>query len=122
VSSTGNASHTLHEVNCRLHCMLDSLSHAPAQSSASAAIATPQQMAGLLSELMCAGEGLRELPAERNPEFEHELSQYRKNVERLRAMLPAIHQALLRERARLEQERNRLEAATAWARGSRETL
>ena len=81
-----------------------------------------EQMAGLLSELMRAGAGLRSLPREQSPELEQELSVYRKNVDRLRELMPSIHATLLQERARLENERGRLESAAEWARSSRQTL
>ncbi len=51
-----------------------------------------------------------------------ELGQYRKNVEQLRTLLPSIHGALLRERARIEQERARVQTAAEWAQRSRQTL
>jgi hypothetical protein len=54
--------------------------------------------------------------------LELELDQYRKNVERLRTVMPSIHSVLLQERARLEQERARVESVAEWARGSRQTL
>jgi len=50
------------------------------------------------------------------------LSAYRKQVERLRVLLPSIHQTLLGERARLEQERARVTSTAEWARRSRQTL
>jgi hypothetical protein len=86
--------------------------------------ATPRQMAGLLAELMRAGQCLRELPSEheRDAALETEVNQYRKNVERLRDLMPSIHGALLRERARLEQERARVESAAEWVRRSRQTF
>jgi hypothetical protein len=110
----------LRKTNSRLRVWLDSLT--ARQTSVKPRPATPQQMEGLLAELMRAGQQLRVLPNVRDPELEGELSAYRKNVERLRALLPAIHADLLDERARLEQERARVEAAAAWARRSRETL
>jgi hypothetical protein len=82
----------------------------------------PLQIAGLLSELTRAGAWLRQLPVERTPELERELGVYRVNVERIRAILPAIHRALLAERGRLERERARVTAAAEWARSSRQTL
>ncbi len=108
----------LHETNSRLGLLLDSLMPDHAQPRA----ATPHQMAGLLSELMRAGEWLRGIPPQKDPAVEMELSEYRKNVERLRELLPSIQGALLRERARLEQERLRVKSASAWARSSRQTL
>jgi hypothetical protein len=118
---------TLVETNTRLRFWLDSLTPgAPPSvtplSDNPARAATPQQMAGLLSELMRAGQWLRTLPTERDPALEQELGQYRKNVERLRSVLPSIHGALLRERGRLEQEHARVASAAEWARRSRQTL
>jgi len=84
--------------------------------------ATPQQMAALLSELMRAGQWLRSLPSEKDAELEQELSKYRKQVERLRALLPSIQQTLLGERARLERERAQVVSASEWANRSRLTL
>lgn len=112
----------LHESNSRLGAWLSALmvEHLPPGLPRRAA--TPQQMAGLLSELMRAGEWLRSLPHDQGPELEMELSEYRKNVERLRGLMPSIHDALLQERARLEQERGRVEAAANWALSSRQTL
>jgi len=79
-------------------------------------------MSWLLSELLHAGQNLRTLPGERDARLELEISVYRENVERLRTLLPSIHKALLSERARLEQERARVESATEWVRRSRQTL
>ena len=112
----------LHEINGRLRVVLDSLTSDPAHPNLSPRAATPQQMSGLLSELMRAGQWLRTLPSHRGPALEQELITYRKNTEHLRAVLPSIHNTLLRERARLEQERARVQSATAWATGSRQTL
>ena len=118
----------LHDTNSRLSFWLDSLNRDRSQKDQTqpdreqTGAATPQQMAGLLSELMRAGEWLRALPREKNPALEQELSVYRKNVERLRELLPSIQQALLAQRARLEQERARVESAAEWARSSRQTL
>jgi hypothetical protein len=110
----------LHETNSRLRFWLNSVMRQLDGGKPSPA--TPQQMTGLLSELMRAGQRLRTLPAQKDPGIEHELNQYRKNVERLHAVLPAIHGTLLEERARLEQERVRVESAAEWVRGSRQTL
>ena len=108
----------LRETNARLGLLLDSL----IPDGGPPRVATPQQMAGLLSELMRAGQWLRGLPPQKDPDVEQELSRYRSQVERLRAVLPSIHNALLRDRTRLEQERSRVESASAWVRSSRQTL
>ena len=110
----------LQEANARLRHWLDSISSEP--GGAQPPVATPQQIGGLLSELMRAGERLRSLPNWNIPELRDELSAYRRNVERLRDLLPTIHTGLLRERARIEQERARIASAREWARRSRETL
>ncbi|MFZ0954991.1 MAG: hypothetical protein WAN60_01510 [Candidatus Sulfotelmatobacter sp.] len=111
----------LQGTNRRLRFWLESLF--PGRESPSAA--TPQQMAGLLSELLRAGEWLRRgLPQEqeRDAELQSELGHYRRNVLRLRELLPSIQKVLLHEKARLEAERARVECAAEWARGSRRTL
>ena len=112
----------LRQTNYRLKRWLDSRMPDRTQPSAQARPARPQQMAGLLSELLRAGEWLRALPKQRDPELEQELTEYRRNVERLRDLLPLIHSGLLEERARLEHERARVESAAEWARRSRQTL
>jgi hypothetical protein len=109
----------LRETNQRLSLWLDSL----VLDHRDPAVATPQQMMGLLSELLRAGEWLRTgLPAERDAELAAELDAYHKNVERLHKLLPSIQRRLLEERARLEAERTQLEASAEWARASRQTL
>jgi hypothetical protein len=109
----------LHETNHRLRFWLESMF--PGQERS--AIASPQQMAGLLSELLRAGEWLRKgLPQQRDTDLEAELATYRQNVERLRELMPSILRVLLGEKARLEGERTRVESAAEWVRGSRQTL
>jgi len=112
----------LHETNRRLLTLLESIVPASALPRLPARVATPKQMTELLSELMRAGQWLRNLPADRDPALEKELGEYRRLVERLRELLPSIHAALLRERARIEQERERVRSAAAWAQSSRQTL
>lgn len=113
--------HTLREANRRLPDWLNCVDARHEQ----AVVATPEQMAGLLSELLMAGEGLRAgaIPERGlDPELDDELDKYRRNVERLQRMLPAIHSQLLAERARLESQRARVQATGEWARASRRTL
>jgi len=119
--SSDNLARNLHETNSRLSFWLESLVPTEAQSAAARPV-TPPLIGALLSELMRAGQWLRGLPQDKDPELERELNDYRKNVERVRDLLPAIHGTLLRERARLEQRRARVESAAEWARRSRETL
>lgn len=109
----------LRETNARLNFWLGSLRP---QSTAVQKTVSPQQMAGILSELMRAGEWLRRLPAEKDPDLAREFSEYRRNVERVRELLPFIHAALLAEKARLELERARVASSMEWARRSRQTL
>ena len=79
----------------------------------------PEQLATLLEELLRVGEWLRS-GALRNPDVPvaRELEEYRKNMERLRRLMPAIQACLLTERARLEADRAHMKAAAAWAGGS----
>jgi hypothetical protein len=112
---------TLREANHRLPEWLEVVVARHEQ----AAVATPEQMSALLTELLKAGEGLRSEPIPEqgvDPELDDELDQYRRNVERLKRMLPAIHSQLLLERARLEFQRAHVQAAAEWARASRRTL
>jgi hypothetical protein len=108
----------LHEATSRLNFWLNELAANPTKSTP----ASPRQMAGVLSELMRAGDCLRGLPAERDLKLQEEVNDYRRTVERLRESMPAIQRALLRDRARLEQERGRVVAAAEWAQRSRQTL
>src|SRR5258708_37751891 len=97
------------ETNARWRCRLDGLAPDPARPDPPLqSVASPQQMAGLLSEMMSAGQWLRALP-DKDALLVKEVSEYRKNVERPRAALPSMHGARLREAARLEQERGRVE-------------
>jgi hypothetical protein len=115
----------LHEANSKLCVWLEDLVPSSGLEEGQDPVLlapTPRQMAGMLAELMRAGQCLRELPSEKDPTLEMEVNQYRKNVERLRDLLPSIQVALLRERARLEQERARVQSAAEWARRSRQTL
>jgi predicted nucleic acid-binding Zn-ribbon protein len=84
-------------------------------------IVTSRQINGLLSELMTAGQFLRRLPSELDESVKAEVDAYRKRIEHLRDLLPRIHRSLLQERSRLEQERTRVQAASQWARASRQT-
>ena len=114
-------SHNLRDTNHRLGFWLDSMVCGPGQP----AFATPEHMAGLLSELLRAGAGLRAepLPAKGDDlELDAELENYRIHVERLRELLPSIHSRLLVERAQLEAQRTRVQSAAEWARASRQTL
>ena len=108
------------ETNRRLRFWLDHWSAPSAEPSA--CVDTHERMMGLLSELMRAGASLRALPQARAAGLEQQLAEYRNLVERLRARLPVIHAMLLRERSRLEHERQRLAAAAEWAERSRQTL
>jgi hypothetical protein len=88
-------------------------------------VVTPEIMTGLLSELLSAGARLRAdalpMPGE-DRELDGELCEYRRQVERLRDLLPIIQQQLLAERARIEAQRSRIYSVSQWARASRQTL
>lgn len=112
--------HDLHESSDTIRRVLHELLPQPSEDAPRAA--TPQQMSDLLSQLMHAGQRLRALPAQRDRSLEQEIWEYRKEVELLRSMLPAIQASLLAERARLEGERERLNGAAAWAQASLQTL
>jgi hypothetical protein len=114
-------SQDLREANQRLLGWLDRM----ADDWGTRCLASPEDIAMLLSVLMRAGSRLREHPVPTpgaDPEFDLQLLQYRNHVERLRALLPSIHGQLLAERARLEAQRARVRSAAEWARASRQTL
>jgi len=112
----------LHESTGRLSFLMDSLPMSGSSQETTSRGISPQRMSALLSELMRAGMWLRSMPADKDAVLQEELTKYRKQVERLRELLPGIHAALLGERARLEQERERMRAAAEWARASGQTL
>jgi hypothetical protein len=109
----------LHQTNTRLRRWLESLEADPAHLAPPG----PRIISELLSEMLRAGEWLRDgVPAPCGQQLEAEVGEYRRNLGRLRAQMPAIHNHLLEERARLEAERTRIESAAAWAAGSHQTL
>lgn len=113
--------HDLRETNRRLLGWLDRMS----AEWEPACLATTEDIAALLAELMRTGAELRpqRIPNPgADPEFDRELEHYRGLVERLRELLPSIHGQLMAERARLEAQRARMSSAAEWARTSRQTL
>jgi hypothetical protein len=111
----------LRGTNRRLGFWLDSMVARHGQPAG----VTPEPMAALLSELLRAGADLRAQPLPvkgDDPELDAEIETYHHNVERLRELLPSIHNQLLLERARLEAQRARVRSAGEWARASRQTL
>lgn len=107
--------------NTRMGPFLDSLIPRPGQSASG----TPERMSALLSELLQVGAALRvrPLPArDFDVELDRELDRYRRHVERLRELMPALRLYLLAERSHLEGQRNRIHAVAEWAQTSRQTL
>lgn len=121
VLAPGELAVELRELNHRFRFWLDGLANYDLPHCAARA-PTPEQMSGLLSELLRAGECLRRRPQETTSELEEEVAEYRRQVQRLRDFLPLMQSALLKERSRLEQERERVSAAQHWARASRQIL
>jgi len=69
----------------------------------------------LLAQLIAAEEHLRTLDFQNDPDAASRQSELRQNLEHLAALLPAIHDRLLVDRARLERARSHLNGALAWA-------
>jgi hypothetical protein len=111
----------LRESNRRFRLELDALSTHCIEDS-QAAVAQPEQIATLLTELRRFGQTLQEKSAGIDLGLDHELTEFRTQVERLRDLLPTIHILLLRERGRLEQERNRMNLASEWIHRSSQTF
>jgi|ERR1039457_2911853 hypothetical protein len=84
--------------------------------------AGPQDFWDLLGQLHRASECTRRRPHCEAVAFDEELLEYGRNLERLKNLLPEVHERLLAEKSRLETARNHATAATAWARASKETL
>lgn len=117
---SSSAADNLRTVNRSLRARLAQLS---GDSNNSATI-TPTAFTDLLAELRRTTDFLRNLPtaATLAVEIANEISGYRKNVEQLGKILPAIQGRLLVERARLETARTHVAKAAAWAQGSKKTL
>jgi hypothetical protein len=116
-SITDSNGFELDEITARLKAMMGRL-----ESPGSPLLLTPEQTAELLSDLMRAGECMRGVPPESSEELSRAVCACRIQIERLRDLLPLIHSALLRERARLAEEQDRLSSTSAWAQASSETL
>jgi hypothetical protein len=119
-SESLSRSDTLRDANRRLRVWLETIT-----AGREPFVVTPDLMGALLSELLRVGAELRAQPAPAkgtDPAWDEELEAYRTHVERLRALLPSIHNQLLAERARLEAQQSRIRAADQWARASRQTL
>ena len=112
----------LYEINARLERWLAALSLPCADAGLRLRAATPEQLNGLLSELLQVGGRLRQLLSEPDDRIESELTKYRTNVIRLRDLLPAIRCTLLEERSRLETEQERGRSVAQWALRSRQTF
>jgi len=110
----------LHQVNASLRSVLTRLR--PEQTRC--LNIKPQDFSNLLTDLLQGAECLRNLPANAHDasQAEKESSEYRKNLEQLKQFLPDVHGRLLAERARLENTRLHLAAATAWAQARKKTL
>jgi len=114
-------SQDLRETNDRLRLWLEAMADGQTEPSKR----SPANLSSLLAELLRVGAGLRAEPIPgrgMDPELDGELDEYRRNVERLRDLLPSIHSQLLIERAHFEAERTRVQLAVEWARASRQTL
>jgi hypothetical protein len=112
----------LHGTTVRLRTWLDQFLPCTGANGSSLRIFRPDEMLFLLTEVMRAGELLRGAAQGCDPSAEQEISDYRTEIERLRILLPNLQTSLLAERARLENERERLSAASDWIRTSRHTL
>src|SRR5207302_3734602 len=91
---------SLHDINERLRLLLDEL----APESPKFVAVRSEHLARVLAELLLAGEFLRDgvAGAESDPELSGQIGECRKNVERLRSLLPTLHANVFDVRARLE--------------------
>jgi hypothetical protein len=84
----------------------------------------PQDLSGLLTDLLGAADCLRSVPRESVPhaELEKARCEYRSIVEQLGQTLPQVQGRLLTEKARLEIARAHVAATAAWAQASQKSL
>ncbi len=84
----------------------------------------PEDLSGLLKELLRAGNCWRSVAPDAAPDadLDNAIADYRSIVERIAEILPRIHGRLLTEKARLEIARAHVTAASAWAKASQNTL
>jgi hypothetical protein len=84
----------------------------------------PQDLSGVVTDLLHAGDCLRSISPVSVPdaELKEAISEYRSTVEQLAQILPRVHGRLLTEKARLEIARAHVTATAAWAQASQNTL
>lgn len=111
---------TLREVNASLQLAMTRLRSENQHCSA----ITPDDFAGLLSEILRGAECLRfhSSQSEASEAMREAALAYRTNLEKLRDFLPELQGNLLAEKARLETARAHVQAVGAWARSSTRTL
>jgi hypothetical protein len=110
----------LRAANERLQTLLAQLQ----QDSAGAGVAGTDALVRLLSEVASTARlsGFFRGELKDSAAGAQELSRYRRILQELRRLLPAIHTRLLSDRARLETERSHCCAASAWAEANRRTF
>ena len=115
-----DAVETLRQVNDNLRSGLVRL--CPEQKHCSTI--TPQDFAGLLSNILRAAQCLQRLrtQSEASTAIEEESLEYLTNLEKLKDFLPDLRGRLLAEKSRLESAQTHVAAAAAWARASKKTL
>jgi hypothetical protein len=108
---------TLSSINQSLQGFLENLSSVNSELPVG-----PDQVAELLSAVLQVGEWLPTASAEERQFLESQVAEYRRNLERLRGVLPLLELRLQSERARLESQRAHLQAAVEWATASKQSL
>ena len=84
---------------------------------------TATHLSDLLSDIQEMNAALYQYShGAKNVRGEHEIIEYRANLEKLNAAMPPLKARLLTERAHLEHERNHLKAAVRWAQTNHKTL
>jgi hypothetical protein len=99
---------SLHNVNSRIRRLLATLHHDTMVTAA-------QGLSTLLADLTEIGPQLDGRSMRSNHEtYVRELREYRRLLQELQREIPVLHSRFLAERARLERERNHLQATTCW--------
>ena len=101
--------------------------------SARQAVATPEDIMGILSAMLRANKMMQQQTVQQDPgqAFTHRaphidpdptIAGYRGAMQRIRELLPQLEARLLEERVRLETEQARIRATMGWAQTSRRNL
>jgi len=105
----------LHDINCRLRSLLESL-------SGHTTTPTSQQLAALLSDLLDVGSYFHDGSIRQDIEEQvPAIQEYQRLLIELQRLVPELHARFLAERALLERQRHHIAVAASWSDTARHT-